>query len=86
MVEIKAWVDCDEDETVEKWNRLMHSSEKYMIYKQRVRDGQMGVAPQLDDMHGSYGEAASLLYCSTRGRFWWENVCVGVLLTLLVFH
>ena len=40
----------------------------------------------LDDMHGSYGEAASLSYCSTRGQFWWENMCVGDLLTLLLFH
>ena len=35
--EIKAWVDCDEDETIEE--NLMQPSEKYMIYKQRVRDG-----------------------------------------------
>ena len=40
----------------------------------------------LDDMHGSYREAASLSYCSTRGQFWWENGCVGVLLTLLLTH
>ena len=42
--EIKAWVDCDEDETIEE--NLMQPSEKYMIYKQRVGDGQMSVTPQ----------------------------------------
>ena len=46
----------------------MQLSEKYMIYKQRVRDGQMGITPQLlDDIPGSYGEAASILYCSAKG-------------------
>ena len=62
----------------------MQPSEKYMIYKQRVCDGCNSTV--LDDMHGSYGEAASLSYCSTIEQFWWENVCVGVLLTLLLFH
>ena len=42
--EIKAWVDCDEDGTIKE--NLMQPSEKYMIYKQRVRDGQMGITPQ----------------------------------------
>ena len=42
--EIKAWVDCDRDETIEE--NLMQLSEKYMIYMQRVRDGQMGVTSQ----------------------------------------
>ena len=42
--EIKAWVDCDDDETIEQ--NLMQPSEKYMIYQQRVRDGQMSVTPQ----------------------------------------
>ena len=45
----------------------MQLSEKYMIYKQRVRDGQMGITPQLlDDIPVSYGEAASVLYCSAK--------------------
>ena len=56
----------------------MQLSEKNMIYKQRVRDGQMGTTPQiLDDIPGSYGEAASILYCSAKEQLWWENVCVG---------
>ena len=39
----------------------MKLSEKYMIYKWRVHNGQMGITPQLlDDILGSYGEAASL--------------------------
>ena len=42
--EIKTWVDCDKDGTIEE--SLMQLSEKYMIYKQRVRDGQMGITPQ----------------------------------------
>ena len=64
--EINAWVDCDKDRTIGE--NLMQLSEKYMIYKQRVRDGQMGITPQLlDDIPGSYGEAASILYCSAKG-------------------
>ena len=42
--EINAWVDCDKDRTIGE--NLMQLSEKYMIYKQRVRDGQMGITPQ----------------------------------------
>ena len=47
----------------------MQLSEKYMIYKQSVCDGQMGITPQLlDDIPGSYGETASVLYCSAKGQ------------------
>ena len=42
--EIKAWIDCNKDGTIEK--NLMQLSEKCMIYKQRVRDGQMCVTPE----------------------------------------
>ena len=42
--EIKAWVDCDKGGTMEE--NLMQPSEKYMIYKQRVCDGQMSITPQ----------------------------------------
>ena len=42
--DIKAWVDCDKDGTVEE--NLMQLSEKYMIYKQTGYDGQMGITPQ----------------------------------------
>ena len=48
----------------------MQLSEKYLIYKQRVRDSQMGKTPQfMNDIPGSYGEAASLSYCSARGQY-----------------
>ena len=40
----------------------------------------------LDDIPGSYEVVVSLWYCSVRGHFWWENVCMGVFLTLLLFH
>ena len=42
--EIKVSVDWDKDVTIEE--NLMQLSEKYMIYKQRVHDGQMGITPQ----------------------------------------
>ena len=38
--EIKAWVDCDKNGTIGE--NLMQLSEKFMIYKQGVRDCQMG--------------------------------------------
>ena len=69
----------------------MQLSDKYKIYKQRVRDGQMGITPKfLDDISGSYGEAASLAvqdHIAVQERnydgrmYGW-----GVLLTLLLFH
>ena len=81
----KTWRSVFTEGTIKE--NLMQLSEKYLIYKQRVRDGQMGITPQfLDDIPGSYREAASLSYCSARGQYWWENVCVGVLLTPLLFH
>ena len=81
----RTWRSVFTDGTIE--GNLMQLSEKYMIYKERVRDGQMGVTPQiLDDVSGSYGEAASFSYCSARGQSWWDHVCVAVLLTLLLFH
>ena len=81
----KTWRSVFTEGTIKE--NLMQLSEKHLIYKQRVRDGQMGITPQfLDDIPGSYGEAASLSYCSARGQYWWENVCVGVLLTPLMFH
>ena len=81
----KTWRSVFAEGTIKE--NLMQLSEKYLIYKQRVRDGQMGITSQfLDDIPGSYGEAASLSYCSARGQYWWENVRVGVLLTPLIFH
>ena len=41
---IKAWVDCDKDGAIKE--NLMQPSEKDMIYKLRVHDGQMGIPPQ----------------------------------------
>ena len=81
----KTWRSVFTEGTIKE--NLMQLSEKYLIYKQRVRDSQIGITPQfLDDIPGSYGEAASLSYCSAREQYWWENVCVGVLHTPLLFH
>ena len=82
--EIKAWVDCDEDETIEE--NLMQPSEKCDLQAESSWWPNGCNSTVLDDMHWSYGEAASLSYCTTRGQFWWENVCMGVRLTLLLFH
>ena len=55
----KTWRSAFTEETIKE--NLMKLSEKYMIYKWRVHNGQMGITPQLlDDILGSYGEAASL--------------------------
>ena len=41
---MKSWVDCDKDGTIKE--NLIQLSEKYTIYKQRIREGQIGITPQ----------------------------------------
>ena len=72
----------------------MQLSEKYMIYKQRVRDGQMGITPQLlDDIPGSYGEDAGIsskscgFHTAVQKSNYDGRMCAwGVLLTPLLFR
>ena len=82
---IKAWVDCDNNGIIEE--SLMQLSEKiYYLQAESLWWSNGYTFPVLDDIPGFYEEVASLPCCSVRGQFWWKNVCVGVLLTLLLFH
>ena len=74
----KAWVDCDKDRTIEE--------NLYDLQAESLWRSNGYTSTVFDDIPGSYEEVASFSYCSVRGQFWWENVCVGVFLTLLLFH
>ena len=83
MEGIKALVDCDKDGTIEK--NLMQLSEKYMIYKQGVCDGQMGITLQFWMIYLDLMEKQHHFHTAVQeGNFDWR-ICAWELLLFFYF-